>query len=388
MIYRSLICCLIVILSACGGNDGKGGPDGNSSSSSVAGDPCNNSGGTIFAECLNSYYGQFVGADFYPGYVEYTTSNDTRQIQWSVIESNDSTHNKVLDISFLDDTKRALLYIGTPGDPTLRDMSDYRTGKLTFDIRVLDWGQTFDEEKSGSTIIFRTECVWPCAAHHANVLVTSLDTWQHVEISLADFVSSGLDITKVNNILQFSTESFNQQGLHFQLDNIKYVKGPSTGTSSPKIIFKEDFNSQDISNWVTTNYIGTAQTSTWADVGGWFLINWSGINDVVRWETTLDDTINITNKTATFQLKCMEYANTGFTLALTAEDSSGNRITSDTIYDMDIEEDQWNQFTLDIGNEFGGSFKPRNVKKIGFEITSISSIPQTYCAVDTIRITE
>lgn len=388
MLYRSLICCLMIILSACGGNDGKGGSNESSSSSSISGDPCNNSGGTVFAECLNSHYGQFVGADFAPSYVEYTTSNSNQQIQWSVIESNDPTHNNVLDISFLDNTKRALLYVGTPGDPTLRDMSAYKTGKLTFDIRVLDWGQTFDEEKSGAIINFRTECVWPCAAHYANILVTTLDTWQHVEISLADFVASGLDITKVNNAFQFSTEAFTQQGLHFQLDNIQYVKGPNTGSNSPKIIFKEDFNSQNISNWVATNYIGSAQVYTWPDVGAAILINWSGINDIVRWETTLDKTINITNKTARFQLRCLKYANTGFTLALTAEDSSGNRIISDTIYDMDLDGDNWNQFTFDIGDQFGGSFKPKNVKKIGFEFTTISNVAQTYCYIDTIQIIE
>lgn len=379
MLYRMLLCSLIVILSACGGNDGKGSSE----------EPCNNSGGVVFEECLNTYYGQFVGADFIPEYVEYTTSNNTQQVQWSVVESNDSTHNKVLDISFKDNDKVALLYIGTPGNPKTYNMSDYKTGTLSFDIKLLEWGDTYNEEKSGAEITFRVDCIWPCGAHETSVLMQEKDTWKNVRIPIADLIATGLDITKTNLALQLNTVLRTQRGLHFQLDNIKYIKGGSAG-NSPAVTFKEDFNARVISNWAITNEIGSAEMHTWGDIGGWFTISWSSINDVILWETTLNNTINIRNKKASFQLQCLKGFNNQFSIALSATDTSGTRIVSDAFYVDEYEADEWHQFNLEIGDQFGGGFESNRVEKVGFVISTYSGATNlpTYCRVDTVRITE
>src|SRR4051812_49879479 len=54
------------------------------SSSSSSLNPCDNNGAVIFSECMNAPYGHVVGAQYSPTYAEYTETDSTQQVQWSV----------------------------------------------------------------------------------------------------------------------------------------------------------------------------------------------------------------------------------------------------------------------------------------------------------------
>lgn len=410
---------ILTLLTACGGGGGGGGSSSapppatlsSSSSSSVASsssssstssssssisssssssvNPCNNTSGTIFSECLNAAYGFIVGAQYLPSYIEYTTSSSGEQVQWSIIDT-DSTHNKVVDVKLSDNNRRGQFFIGYPDSkPSTQDLSQFQTGSLEFDLRVLNFGDAYNAESGGIKFVVRMDCVWPCAAHETPIIIPTLDTWTHISLPMSDLINSGLDMSKISASFVLVPYG-NQAGLHFQLDNVQLAKGGPVEVG-PKVIFKEDFNTKAIPNWQFSKPVGnaSADASTSFGFGAYLLMNWMNSNDVLRFTTALDNTIDITRKKASFQLSCMKNSSMNFSFQMISTDSNGVVGATQVNYAMGLNTETWYQVYADFGNVFDADFDAKHIRTIGLQFNNLGGgFGSTGCQVDTIRITE
>ncbi|RYY02123.1 MAG: hypothetical protein EOO53_13865 [Gammaproteobacteria bacterium] len=413
MYYRIMFFAgFLGLLSSCGGGGGNGGTTPSPASSQVANssvssatssvvesvsssvsssssslNPCDNNGAVIFSECMNAPYGHVVGAQYSPTYSEYTETDSTQQVQWSVLDSN-SEHNKVLDVTFSDSARKGQVSFGHPGEnASVQDLSQFQTGSIQFDIRILNFGSAFDNEKGGVVFALRTDCLWPCAAHEMVVTVQQLDTWVHIELPMSSMIASGLDISKVNYSLIFVPQG-PQANLHFQIDNVQLYKGAPV-TAGPLVVFKEDFNGDSISKWSFTNVQGNPTANVFASFGAAVSLLWSGSNDTLRFEKSLESAIDITSKNASFQINCWKGTYLGFAYQMIATDINGVTATTLSNNAASLTSGEWYNISANIGKDFDNGFDAKHVSKIGWQFThqgSSSAVSQ--CYLDTVRITE
>lgn len=343
----------------------------------------------IFSECFNASYGYIIGAQFSPTFIEYTESTSGQQVQWSVLDTG-SPHNKVVDINFTDSTRKGQWVIGHPdSNPATQDRSQYQTGALEFDLRVLNFGDAFSETDGGVGFAIRMDCTWPCAAHETLKVIPALDTWTHVSIPLSDFMATGLDISKISASLVLVPRG-NQGGLHIQVDNVQFSEGGPI-EAGPKVLFKEDFNSKAIPQWQFTKPVGNASAVVNNNYGfGAFLnMGWLNANDVLRLETTLDQTIDITSKKASFSFNCWNASALDFSFQMVVTDDNGITATTQVNNATTLNRDHWYQIYADFGSIFDLGFDAKNIRKVGFQFNYLGSgASTTQCQVDTIRITE
>lgn len=336
---------------------------------------------------MNANYGFIVGSQYLPTYIEYTTSSADQQVQWSILDTN-SSHNQVLDVTFTDNNRQGQITLGHPdSNSATQDLSQFQTGSLEFDLRVVNQGAAFNAMSGGVVLAVRTDCLWPCAAHETLVTVTTLNTWEHVSLSVIDLIASGLDISKINNSLVIVPQG-QQANLHFQLDNVQLTQG-QPAVAQPSVIFKEDFNNSNISNWQFSNFVGTAMTGAFANFGAAVTLSWNATNDTLRYETALNNTIDITNRKASFQIKCWKNTFTNFSYQMIATDVNGGTATTQSKYGMSLVLDQWDEISEDLGNNFPNGFDATQVSKIGWQFVYLGTTPNvTQCNVDTVRITQ
>lgn len=360
-----------------------------SSSSSSSINPCNNTNGIIFSECLNASYGFIIGSQYLPTYSEYIESTSGEQVQWSIRDTN-STHNNVLDVTFSDNNRKGQLVIGYPdSNPSTQDQSQYQTGSLQFDLRVLDFGDAFNAQVGGVVFVVRMDCVWPCAAHETPIIIPTLGTWTHVSLPISDLIASGLDISKISASLVLVPRG-DQANLHFQLDNVQLSKGGAV-EAGPKVIFKEDFNTKTIPQWQFTKPVGNANAEANTNYGfGAFLnMDWVSANDVLRFTTTLDKTIDITSKKASFQMICWSNTTMNFSFQMISTDGNGVTATTEANYAATLNPENWYQMSADFGDVFDMGFDAKHIRTIGLQFNYLGSGSNTTrCQVDTIRITE
>jgi hypothetical protein len=296
----------------------------------------------------------------------------------------------VLDVSFTDNDRKGQLIIGHPDiSPATLDESQFQTGSLQFDLRVLNFGDAYNAQAGGVVFSVRMDCLWPCSSHEVQVVIPTLDTWTHVSLPISDLIASGLDITKVNNSLVLVPLG-THANLHIQLDNVQLSTGGPV-VAGPKIIFKEDFNSKTIPEWKFTNVAGnpTASATTNFGFGATLMMFWQGANNAVRFETTLDKSIDITNKKASFQMICWKNSSTNFSFQMISTDINGATEATDANYATMLKADTWYNVFADFGNVFKGGYDPKHINKVGLQFTYLGSpADSTTCQIDTIRITE
>lgn len=311
-------------------------------------------------------------------------------MQWSVIDTG-SPHNKVLDINFADSSRQGQWVIGHPdSNPATQDRSQYQTGSLEFDLRVLNVGDAFNAQAGGVVFVVRMDCTWPCVAHETPIVVPAVDTWTPVKLQISDLIATGLDISKISASLVLVPKG-NQGGLHIQLDNVQLTEGGPVEVG-PKVIFKEDFNNKAIPEWQITKPFGNATSDATTNFGSGALINmnWLNINDELRFGKVLDNTIDITNKKASFQIFCWNSTEMNFSYQMVIADESGDIVMTNPRNGMALEAGQWHQVNYgDLGNVFDVGFDPKHASAIGLQFTYLGVDPRTtQCQVDTIRITE
>lgn len=389
-----------LLLSACGGGGGGssstagGGNSSSSTSGGVVGNDCG-SGGIIFESCLNKDWGSFQvweqNTQTNQGQA-YKTETNNSNVQWKLVESAAAGHGKVVEVSYGDKTNYvSQIFVNT--DPV--DRSAYATGKLSFDLNVLDFGDAYDANKGNMQFEIIVECKWPCTSHSVKVPVSVLNQWQSFELSIADLVSDGLYLKNIDTsfLIRPSFEDGPQTGVTFQLDNIKWVKG-SGSISTPKEIFWEHFDSQDASSRLSViNFSNLPQFDIYYTQGLSFYPVWQTEFDHFAMQINLNNAINIKNKKAKFQIKLQPalvgmQGNMAFSLGAT--DANGKMIETELFTTYDMEGNTWYQIEVGLGSDFGDGFNPANVRKLAVHFYANGKPRYFYgqITIDTILITE
>lgn len=138
-------------------------------------------------------------------------------VSFNLVETDDPKHNTVLDFRFNANTEyNALPHIKSP---TPADMSDFASGYVVFDVKVLDLGASTDG------LDFTLSCGYPCQQTDYRLNISSLNTWTTFRIPVERIILDGLDITNVASVFQLLPVWSSQSGAHFQVDNIYWEKG-------------------------------------------------------------------------------------------------------------------------------------------------------------------
>ncbi len=169
-----------------------------------------------------------------------TDSELSNAVRYGVIQSNDIGRNKVLDIRFLDESQ----YFAAPQilAPEFAengfDMSEYAHGKLVFDLKVIK------EAPLNTPLEFTIECEWPCASTPELLRVTAneLNKWKTYEFSVAEMIERGLDVKRLSLGFMLIPTFGRQAGAHYQLDNIRWVKGSPPATPKEPLCYANHFD--------------------------------------------------------------------------------------------------------------------------------------------------
>lgn len=175
----------------------------------------------------------------------------------STINTGETGHNQVLDINYNGNNDyNAIARIRNPESATTGlDMSAYATGKLVFDIKVLNTG----DAKEPLNLVL--DCGYPCENTPYLVKTTSLNQWKTVEVSIADMIASGLDIKHIYTGFQLSPPWDMQKNVHFQVDNIRWIKGPHV-TPTTEVCYAQYFDRKDWMYGVRVeSFYGSAATA-------------------------------------------------------------------------------------------------------------------------------
>ncbi|MFT7561274.1 MAG: hypothetical protein ACI93R_003200 [Flavobacteriales bacterium] len=189
---------------------------------------CGHVSGYVFDECIDANWAGAQGWEMLSdgtntnySYLDGDTSN---LINWSVLDTNEPGYDNVLDIQFNDSSSangsfRFLVADSySTGDHTV-DMSEFGTGALEFDYRVLNWGSN----TSGLTVT--VECVWPCTTGEIALGQPALNEWNHEVLNVSDLIALGLDLTQVSVGLMIAPTWGDMSGVEFQLDNVRWKAG-------------------------------------------------------------------------------------------------------------------------------------------------------------------
>lgn len=184
--------------------------------------------GRVFKNCVD---GSFPGLHALEISKDFTTFLDITDgtagnlINWSIIASREPGHNKIIDVRFKTGTNFYGLFNVMPASGT-EDLSAYAKGALEFDVRILDRGVY------NVPLLVKLECVYPCQSGEYILPVPELNQWTSISLPIADMVRDGLDLTKVNIPFQILPAWGVQDGAHFQVDNIRWVKKAPKSSSS------------------------------------------------------------------------------------------------------------------------------------------------------------
>lgn len=178
---------------------------------------CLEEAGVIFIDCESNEWNGFtawdMGADgSMPSYIEPMPG--TYLIDWSFTDAAD--HGKVVDVKYGSLNARAMFRVLTTG--SVRDLSHYAGGTVEFDVRVLDWGSVVNG------LEFKLECIWPCESGIFPLTIPNLNEWYHFSINVSQLQATGFDLTKADIGFQINPawEGGSMNGIHFQLDNIRW----------------------------------------------------------------------------------------------------------------------------------------------------------------------
>ncbi|WP_188152114.1 BACON domain-containing protein [Teredinibacter waterburyi] len=184
---------------------------------------CLEDAGVIFLECESTGWNGFTAWEIQPDEANYhyLTGDTSYLINWQLIDLGDDFYNNVMDVEYNYSSNRAMLRVyPVSGISGKMDLTEYRSGTVEFDIRVLNWGQTLNG------LEFKLECGWPCESASYPLAINQLNEWTHISFNVSDLEASGLDLENVEIGFQIfpAWEGGDMSGIHFQLDNIRWNK--------------------------------------------------------------------------------------------------------------------------------------------------------------------
>lgn len=360
---------LTLLLTACGGSGGGNSNNNGGGASSASSISASNSE-IVFGDSLNSSWGKFTAyewSDTLGTGKNYDDGQTTNFLRWKIVQSSSAEHSSVVEVNYAADqnSRWAQFYI-TPATPA--DLSKYETGTFSFDINVLDWGDAYDSNTGTATFEVRVECTWPCASHPVNVVIGKTNQWEHVDIKVSDFANSGADLTKLDGTFLIKPIIGKQKGTRYQLDNIKWTKGPAI--AKKKIIFEEHFNTYASKDaWVSVPVNGSTLGATFINDGLLVATSWSQNNTFNDWaiERTLTTPISMDKKNVKYLINPDISLKGNASLEFVATDTNGNHAYVPSIFLSSFVANNWNQVSFNVdtaGVMADFSFNPTAVNKI------------------------
>ncbi|WP_347331624.1 hypothetical protein [Marinimicrobium locisalis] len=229
MKFNSPLVLLILFMAGCGETSNRTLNDtGNEESSyyTPVKEECALPLGTIFQDC--------VSEDWFPSYwrspVKEGSGREVRAdeevdhyVEVTVIEAGESSRGNVLDVQYGYEPTNASVRFKPVSQPSgFVDLSEFETGSLQFDIRIRDWG-------FATGLSMKVECGWPCTSEAIKVPLAPLNEWRRVEVPVGMLVERGLDLSRVNSAIDITPTWNASQGIHYQLDNVRWVDEPADG---------------------------------------------------------------------------------------------------------------------------------------------------------------
>lgn len=215
-----------------------------SSSSSAASLGCSKIEGNIFIDCTDPAWKGLQAFEQTKDYKTQGAVTDGTQGQiatWHTLMSADQDHNNVIEVQFKDnDNYNALVHFVANTPSETRDMSAYATGKLMFDIKLINAG------KLSPQLNVMLECVYPCISHDHHITIPAANQWTSVEVPIAEFIEGGMDLTKTSLGFEIVPEWNKQNGVQFQLDNIRWVKGAGVAPKPEAHCYEQRFETWNL----------------------------------------------------------------------------------------------------------------------------------------------
>lgn len=171
---------------------------------------------------------------------EYTDGTQGQLIHWAVIPSADQGRGNVIDVQFTNNTTVNGLFHITTLLSAGQDMSQFATGKLVFDIKLLNAGNL------SPSLDVLMECKYPCVSHTFPLVIPNTNEWFTQEIAIADFIEGGLNINKVDMVFEIVPSWNKQTGVQFQLDNIRWIEGNTPAPIEPAPCYRQPYETWNI----------------------------------------------------------------------------------------------------------------------------------------------
>jgi len=192
--------------------------------------------------------------------------NTSNLITWTVTDSGDPDIGNALLVNFGTNGANGVFFFGSAGGV---DISEFEAeGKLLFDLRI-------PAATVAAGMVYKVDCFYPCGTGDQVLDLTGYEpgTWKTFEVSVSDLKSLGLDLTKVNaGIVLFPTWG-NQQGLSFEVANVRYEVA---GSEPPAGAGGTDYGPADFSGAFGGAFVDASETYTFpsgAEVWGGFANN-------------------------------------------------------------------------------------------------------------------
>lgn len=136
-------------------------------------------------------------------------------ITTAVVDAAEAERGKVIDMKWGTSGKNGVAFIQSTGTKNVTALAG---GTLSFDIKVFDYGS------NTTGIVVKSDCVNPCSSGDVPVGIVGNGAWQTVTVPVSTLVSGGLNLSKVNTPFVILPTWGSQQGVHLQLDNIRWIK--------------------------------------------------------------------------------------------------------------------------------------------------------------------
>jgi beta-glucanase (GH16 family) len=160
-----------------------------------------------------SVFDDAVDANWDVGLAKWDEGGD--HIAVAIVDATEPARGKVVDVKYQTATKNGVAFIQSFSTKNLSAFAE--KGYVEFDVKVLDYGKNIDG------LVIKADCVNPCGSGDIALGRVAEGVWETFTIPVATYVQGGLNLTKVNTPFVILPTWGQQEGVHLQLDNIRWV---------------------------------------------------------------------------------------------------------------------------------------------------------------------
>jgi beta-glucanase (GH16 family) len=183
----------------------------------------------VFIDEVDPTWSNGIGAWDSTANQDYFDPNSGNHVSWTLVDTGEAGHDTVIEASFAADGANGVFYIQSAAGI---DMRAFNAGKLVFDLRL--------PADATHGITYKVDCIFPCTSGDQTLTGVTPGEWQTFEIPVSMLRSAGLDTSKVNTGIVIFPTWDQQQGVSFQLDNVRWVTGdtaPPPGAVEPALVY-------------------------------------------------------------------------------------------------------------------------------------------------------